>query len=182
MVLNVPASTSEHASASIPVVQIRGVSTRFGDTVVHREIDLDVESGQILGLVGGSGSGKTTLLREIVGLLAPDTGSVSLFGHSVLDADPMIRRSVRRRFGMLFQQGALFSALSVYDNIAFPMRELRVLDEDMIRDLVFLKLGMVELEPRHSLLMPAELSGGMFKRVALSSCLESCRKIWGSPS
>ncbi|MBP6422690.1 MAG: ATP-binding cassette domain-containing protein [Propionivibrio sp.] len=171
MVLNVPASTSEHASASIPVVQIRGVSTRFGDTVVHREIDLDVASGQILGLVGGSGSGKTTLLREIVGLLAPDTGSVSLFGHSVLDADPMIRRSVRRRFGMLFQQGALFSALSVYDNIAFPMRELRVLDEDMIRDLVFLKLGMVELEQRHGLLMPAELSGGMVKRVALARAL-----------
>ena len=171
MVLNAPASTSEHASANIPVVQIRGVSTRFGDTVVHREIDLDVESGQILGLVGGSGSGKTTLLREIVGLLAPDTGSVSLFGHSVLDSDPMIRRSVRRRFGMLFQQGALFSALSVYDNIAFPMRELRVLDEDMIRDLVFLKLGMVELEPRHSLLMPAELSGGMVKRVALARAL-----------
>ena len=154
-----------------PVIQVRGLSTRFGDTVIHREIDLDVEAGQILGLVGGSGSGKTTLLREIVGLLVPNKGSVNLFGHSVLDADPVIRRHVRRRFGMLFQHGALFSALSVFDNIAFPLRELRALDEETIRDLVFLKLGLVELEPRHGLLMPAELSGGMVKRVALARAL-----------
>jgi phospholipid/cholesterol/gamma-HCH transport system ATP-binding protein len=83
----------------------------------------------------------------------------------------VLRRAVRRRFGMLFQHGALFSALSVYDNIAFPLRELRVLDEDMIRDLVFLKLGMVELEARHAYLTPAELSGGMVKRVALARAL-----------
>ncbi|MFZ4538693.1 ABC transporter ATP-binding protein [Propionivibrio sp.] len=156
---------------SLPVIQIRGLSTRFGDAVIHRNIDLDLEAGQILGLVGGSGSGKTTLLREIVGLLVPSTGSVKLFGHSVFDDDPLIRRSLRRRFGMLFQQGALFSALSVFDNIAFPLRELRLLDKEMIRDLVHLKLGMVELEPRHGQLMPAELSGGMVKRVALARAL-----------
>ena len=154
-----------------PTIQIRGVSTRFGDAVIHRNIDMTVEAGQILGLVGGSGSGKTTLLREIVGLLVPSAGSVKLFGYSVLDPDPLIRRGVRRRFGMLFQQGALFSALSVFDNIAFPLRELRVLDEEIIRDLVLLKLGMVELEPRHAQLMPAELSGGMVKRVALARAL-----------
>ena len=157
--------------ANSPVIALRGVCTRFGETVVHRDIDLDVEVGQILGLVGGSGSGKTTLLREIVGLLAPSSGSVRLFGHSVFDADPLVRRKVRRRFGMLFQQGALFSALSVYDNIAFPLRELRALDEAMIRDLVYLKLAMVELEPRHAQLMPSELSGGMVKRVALARAL-----------
>lgn len=156
---------------TIPIIELRGVSTRFGDAVVHRDIDLRVEAGQILGLVGGSGSGKTTLLREMVGLLKPSKGSVRLFGQSVFDANPRIRRDVRRRFGMLFQQGALFSALSVFDNIAFPLRELRLLDEEMIRDLVLLKLGMVELEPRHGQLMPAELSGGMVKRVALARAL-----------
>ena len=156
---------------SAPVIEVRGVHTRFGDTVVHRGIDLDVNAGEILGMVGGSGSGKTTLLREIVGLLVPTKGTVRLFGHPVLDPDPAIRRSVRRRFGMLFQQGALFSAFSVFDNIAFPLRELRILDEAMIRDLVMLKLSLVELEPRHARLMPAELSGGMIKRVALARAL-----------
>lgn len=169
--MNSATGIAEHSATGFPVVEIRGVSTRFDDVVVHQEIDLDVEAGQILGLVGGSGSGKTTLLREIVGLLAPNAGSIRLFGHSVVDADPVTRRHVRRRFGMLFQQGALFSALSVYDNIAFPLRELRLLDEEIIRDLVILKLAMVELEPRHAQLMPAELSGGMVKRVALARAL-----------
>lgn len=153
------------------VIELRGVTTRFGRIVIHDGIDLDVERGQILCLVGGSGSGKTTLLREIVGLLAPTRGTVRLFGQQVLDPDPHVRRDVRRRFGMLFQQGALFSALTVFDNIAFPLRELRVLDESVIHDLVFMKLAMVELEPRHGMLMPAELSGGMVKRVALARAL-----------
>jgi len=165
------ASTADNATAHHPAVELRGVSTHFGDTVIHRAIDLDVEAGQILGLVGGSGSGKTTLLREIVGLLPPTAGTVRLFGHSVFDRDPLVRRNLRRRFGMLFQHGALFSSLSVFDNIAFPLRELRVLDEDLIHDLVFLKLGMVELEARHGDLMPSELSGGMVKRVALARAL-----------
>lgn len=158
-------------ATSVPVIQVRGIHTRFGETVVHRGIDLEVHAGEILGMVGGSGSGKTTLLREIVGLLVPTEGEVRLFGHCVLDSDPDIRRSVRRRFGMLFQQGALFSAFSVFDNIAFPLRELRILDEAMIRDLVMLKLSLVELEPHHARLMPAELSGGMVKRVALARAL-----------
>jgi len=159
------------ASREPPPIQIRGLCTQFDQVVIHRDLDLVVETGQMLGLVGGSGSGKTTLLRAIVGLLAPSKGSVSLFGHPVLDSDPLRRRELRRRFGMLFQQGALFSALSVFDNIAFPLRELRLLDEALIRDLVLLKLAMVELEPRHCRLMPAELSGGMVKRVALARAL-----------
>ncbi len=154
-----------------PVIEIRGLTTRFGDTVIHRDIDLDVEAGQVLGLVGGSGSGKTTLLREIVGLLVPNKGTIRLFGQSMSDNDQRVRRNIRRRFGMLFQQGALFSALSVYDNIAFPLRELRILDEEMIHELIVMKLDLVELEARQARLMPAELSGGMVKRVALARAL-----------
>ena len=156
---------------SMPVVRIRNLSTHFGSVEVHRDIDLDVNAGEVLGLVGGSGSGKTTLLREMVGLLKPGSGEVRLFGQSVFDADPVRRRALRRRFGVLFQHGALFSALSTFDNIAFPLRELRCLDEPLIGELVRLKLSMVELEPRHGHLMPSELSGGMVKRVALARAL-----------
>lgn len=157
--------------SSPPVVDVQGVWTRFGETVVHEDIDLVVHRGEMLGLVGGSGSGKTTLLREVVGLLKPTQGEVRLFGHSVFGSDPDVQRDLRRRFGMLFQHGALFSALPVFDNIAFPLRELKRLDEDLIRELVWMKLAMVELEPAHGLLMPAELSGGMVKRVALARAL-----------
>ena len=158
-------------NASAPVIRIRDLHTRFGRTVIHRGIDLDVPAGEIVGLVGGSGSGKTTLQREIVCQHEPTSGSVELFGQPDLGADASTRRAVRRRFGMLFQQGALFSAFSVFDNIAFPLRELRTLDEDLIRALVFMKLGLVELAPEHAALMPAELSGGMIKRVALARAL-----------
>jgi len=154
-----------------PVLEVRDLSTRFGEHWVHRDISLQVQRGEVLGLVGGSGSGKTTLLRQMVGLLRPTQGSIRLFGEPLFDDDPIRERDVRRRFGMLFQHGALFSAFNVYQNIAFPLRELRALDESLIHDLVMLKLAMVELLPRHAWLMPAELSGGMAKRVALARAL-----------
>jgi phospholipid/cholesterol/gamma-HCH transport system ATP-binding protein len=154
-----------------PVVELVGISTVFGGNHVHRDLNLRVEAGQIVGLLGGSGSGKTTLLREMLGLLRPTAGSVRLFGVDLNARDAIAQRAVRRRLGMLFQHGALFSALSVFDNIAFPLRELRCLDEDWISRLVHLKLAMVELDVAHGKLMPAELSGGMVKRVALARAL-----------
>jgi phospholipid/cholesterol/gamma-HCH transport system ATP-binding protein len=154
-----------------PVIHMEGLVTRFGAHVVHQDIDLDVSAGEVLALVGGSGSGKTTLLRELIGLLRPDEGLISLFGQSLFSGDVLADRRLRRRFGVLFQNGALFSALNVFENIAFPLRESGWLDRPTIRDLVMLKLAMVELEPHHAWLMPSELSGGMVKRVALARAL-----------
>ncbi|MBL8472860.1 MAG: ATP-binding cassette domain-containing protein [Rhodocyclaceae bacterium] len=153
------------------VVRVRDLHTRLGGAWIHRGLDLDIARGEVVALVGGSGSGKTTLLRELIGLGTASRGSVELFGQPLASPDPIAARALRRRFGVLFQHGALFSAFSVYDNIAFPMRELQLLDEDLIRELVLLKLAMVELQPRHAPLMPAELSGGMVKRVALARAL-----------
>lgn len=130
-----------------------------------------VERGEIVSLIGGSGSGKTTLLRHLIGLTKPYCGSVKLFGEPLLSGDMAAQRMRRRRFGVLFQQGALFSALNVAENIGFPLRELRVANNEEISDLVARKLAMVEMGPEHALLMPAELSGGMVKRVALARAL-----------
>lgn len=156
---------------STPVVSLRGLSTRFGKNWVHKGVDLDVAAGEIVSLVGGSGSGKTTLLRQIVGLLRPTEGEVRLFGEPLFAGSRLEQKLRRRRFAMCFQQGALFSALTVYDNVAFPLRESRVASEAEISDLVALKLRMVELLPEHASRMPAELSGGMIKRVALARAL-----------
>ena len=158
-------------AAKPAVVEMCGLSTRIGDRFVHRNLDLRVERGQVVGLVGGSGSGKTTLLRQILGLIQPAAGSVRLFGEDLGAAGAVAQSALLRRLGMLFQAGALFSALPAFDNIAFPLRELKCLDEDWIRRLVNLKLAMVELEVEHGKLMPAELSGGMVKRVALARAL-----------
>ena len=153
------------------VIEIRDLWTQFGDFVVHRGINLDVRSGEILSLVGGSGSGKTTMLRQMLGLERPTRGEVRVFGTSLHGSDAVALRRLRNRWGVLFQEGALFSALSVYDNLALPLRELRTVDEDMIRDLVMVKLEMVGIEPRHATKMPADLSGGMIKRIALARAL-----------
>jgi phospholipid/cholesterol/gamma-HCH transport system ATP-binding protein len=153
------------------VIRIRDLCTRFGDVWIHRGLDLDIQRGELVSLVGGSGSGKTTLLRMVVGLLLPTSGSIEVFGEPLFGGGVARERLLRQRFGVLFQHGALFSAFNVYDNIAFPLRELKRYDEGAIRDLVMLKLSMVELLPRHGKLMPAELSGGMVKRVALARAL-----------
>ncbi|MDD2915127.1 MAG: ATP-binding cassette domain-containing protein [Gallionella sp.] len=151
--------------------EITGVWTQYGSTVIHRDLNLAVRTGEVMALVGGSGSGKTTLLRHIVGLTTPSRGEINLFGVNLAKLDREGARLARNRFGMLFQQGALFSALTVYDNIAFPLRELRQFDEESIHLLVMHKLALVELEPKHAWLLPAQLSGGMVKRVALARAL-----------
>jgi phospholipid/cholesterol/gamma-HCH transport system ATP-binding protein len=153
------------------IIEIEGLWTKFGDFVVHRNLDLKVKTGEIVALVGGSGSGKTTLLRQMLGLETPHQGHVRLFGERLdtLDADSL--QALRNRWGVLFQEGALYSALPVYDNVALPLRELKCFDEDLIRDVVRMKLDLVGIEPRHAHAMPADLSGGMVKRVALARAL-----------
>ena len=153
------------------VVTVRGLVSRFGTNLVLDGIDLAIMADEIVALVGGSGSGKTTLLRHIIGLSRPAAGKVFLFGEPLFAGDYLAQQARRRRFGVLFQHGALYSALNVAENIAFPLRELRVAGEEEIRALVAHKLALVELEPEHALLMPAELSGGMVKRVALARAL-----------
>lgn len=154
-----------------PIIDVRNLWTKRGEQTIHRDLSMQVEAGEIIGLVGGSGSGKTTLLRVVIGLDAPERGSVTLFGIDPLNAAREKRLAMQRRFGTLFQAGALFSALSVFDNVALPLRELRSLDKRLIRDLVMLKLHLVEIEARDVGKMPAELSGGMVNRVALARAL-----------
>ena len=154
-----------------PVVEIRNLWTRFGRTVVHQDLNLDIYAGEILTIVGGSGTGKTVLLRQMLGLERPSEGCVKVFGEDISQAEPEQLQHMRNHWGMLFQQGALYSALSVFDNIAFPMRELRALPEDVIRDAVLLKMDMVGLGPEHANKMPSDLSGGMVKRAALARAL-----------
>lgn len=153
------------------VIRVRDLSTRFGEILIHKDLNLDIQRGELVSLVGGSGSGKTTLLRMTIGLLLPNSGSIELFGEPLFGGGIARERALRQRFGVLFQHGALFSAFSVFDNIAFPLRELQRYDEATIHDLVMLKLSLVELLPHHAKLMPAELSGGMVKRVALARAL-----------
>ena len=156
---------------SEPIIEVRHLWTQFGRQVVHRDVSLTVYRGEIISLVGGSGSGKTVLMRQMLGLEKPARGEVCVFGRTLQGGEREEMRELRERWGVLFQEGALFSALNVYDNIAVPLRELKILDEDMIRDLVLMKLGMVSIEARHAYKMPAELSGGMVKRVALARAL-----------
>lgn len=159
------------APAQQPIIRIRNLWSQFGSFVVHQDLNLEVAQGEIVSLVGGSGSGKTTLLRQILGLEQPARGSVEVFGENVNSGSGERQRRLRDRWGMLFQHGALFSALTAFDNVAQPMRELRGLPEDLIRDAALLKLSMVGIPPRDAMKMPADLSGGMVKRVALARAL-----------
>lgn len=153
------------------LISLRGVWTEFGAQVVHRDLNLDIYQGEVLVLVGGSGSGKTTLLRHMIGLSEPSRGRVQVFGEILSAAHFMAQRHVRQRWGVLFQFGALFSALTVLENIALPLRERGGLSMRMVRDIALQKLIQVGLSEEHAHKLPAQLSGGMVKRVALARAL-----------
>jgi phospholipid/cholesterol/gamma-HCH transport system ATP-binding protein len=153
------------------VIEIEGLLNLVAGTPLHRDLELNVRRDEVMTLVGGSGSGKTQLLRVIVGLKRPAAGRVRVLDASWWTSGARRIRAARQRMGMLFQNGALYSAFSVYDNIAFPLRERGSVDEATIRSIVHSKLEQVELEPRHASLLPSSLSGGMIKRVSLARAL-----------
>lgn len=153
------------------VIQVRGLRNSFGNHVVHENLDLDVMKGEILGVVGGSGTGKSVLLRSIVGLQKPTGGSVEVFGKDMLSMSSGERSHMERRFGVLFQAGALFSSLTVLENIALPLIEHRKLSRVDAEDIAGLKLALSGLPANAGPKYPAELSGGMIKRAALARAL-----------
>jgi len=156
---------------SDPIIRVREVSVQFGATKVLDELSLDVRRGEILGFVGPSGAGKSVLTRTIIGLVPKVGGRIEVFGIDLDGADSAERRGVERRWGILFQQGALFSSLTVRQNIQFPVREYLNLSQRLLDEITIAKLGMVGLKPEVVDRYPSELSGGMIKRVALARAL-----------
>ncbi|MEH0197817.1 ABC transporter ATP-binding protein [Caulobacter sp. CCNWLY153] len=156
---------------SAPPIQVDGLVSRFGDNVVHDNLDLTVERGEVLGVVGGSGTGKSVLLNSIIGLKVPDGGVIRLFGEDMQEASRRKWTALERRWGVLFQQGALFSNLTVRENVAAPLFEHTRLPKSEILELADLKIALTGLPPRAGALKPAELSGGMRKRAGLARAL-----------
>ena len=154
-----------------PVLEIRSVVTRFGRDVVHDGVSFTIARGELVALIGGSGTGKSVLVEEMIGLLRPTAGSIRMLGVDVWRTDTEHMDALRRRFGMLFQDGALFSSLTVAENIAVPLREHTGIDEATIASLVGFKLSLVGLAGETCAKSPAQLSGGMRKRVALARAL-----------
>jgi phospholipid/cholesterol/gamma-HCH transport system ATP-binding protein len=153
------------------VISVRGMENRFGSHVVHENLDLDVFRGEILGVVGGSGTGKSVLLRSITGLQRPTAGHVDVLGTEVLEADEDARAALEARWGVMFQDGALFSSLTVRENVEVPMRAIAALDPEIRRALADLKISMVGLPYLAGDKYPSELSGGMRKRAGLARAL-----------
>ena len=153
------------------VIKVRDLAVGFGDRMVNDGLSLDVYRGEILGIVGASGTGKSVLLRTIIGLLPKKRGSIEVFGQDMEELTEKQRQSIEKRWGILFQQGALFSSLTVKQNIQLPMREHLTLSEAMLDDLAIMKIEMVGLKPDAADKFPSELSGGMVKRAALARAL-----------
>lgn len=153
------------------VIEVRGLVTAYGTHVVHDNLDLDVYRGEVLGVVGGSGTGKSVLLRAIIGLKKPSAGTVKVLGVDVTQAPDAERREIEKRWGVLFQDGALFSSLTVLQNVEAPMREHLNMSHAMMKALGQLKISMVGLPPLACGKFPSELSGGMRKRAGLARAL-----------
>jgi phospholipid/cholesterol/gamma-HCH transport system ATP-binding protein len=153
------------------IVQVRALVNRFGEQTVHDKLDLDVYRGEVMGVVGGSGTGKSVLLRAIIGLQQPTEGSVLVYGENLLELSPERRSLIERRFGVLFQRGALFSSLTVAENVALPLIEYANLPRAQAEHLAEVKLALAGLPPDAGAKYPASLSGGMVKRAALARAL-----------
>ncbi len=154
-----------------PVIELKGIRNRFGASVVHEHVDLTVYRGEILGIIGASGSGKTVLLRTMALLQRPVAGQVRLFGCDALHLPPEDERRLRLRLGFMFQNGALFSGLTVFENVRFPLAEHARLPADLCREIVMLKIRLAGLAAEDAGKYPRQLSGGMVKRAALARTL-----------
>jgi len=167
-----PASEPDGTEADADaVIRVRDLRVEFGDKVIMDGLDLDVMRGEILGFVGGSGQGKSVLTRTILGLVQKRRGTIEVLGQNVEGLDQAGRRALERRFGVMFQHGALFSALTVRQNIQVPMREYLELSPRLLDEMAMVKLDLVGLKPEAADKTPSELSGGMIKRAALARAL-----------
>ena len=153
------------------LIEVRGLRTQFGSNVVHDNLDFSIYRGEIVGLVGGSGTGKSVLMNSILGLLTPAAGAIRFFGHDRAAIQDHPELHLEKRIGVMFQGGALFSSMTVRENVMVPMREHTNLSLSMMRELADMKLALVGLEPHAATLMPADLSGGMIKRASLARAL-----------
>jgi phospholipid/cholesterol/gamma-HCH transport system ATP-binding protein len=162
---------TEASVAAEPVIEVRGLRTRFGDTIVHDGVDLSVREGEIFALAGASGCGKSTLLREIIVLQRPEAGSIRVLGREVVGLDDEQALPLRRDWGVLFERGALFSSLTVSENVGLPLREHTPLSERLIDEIAALKIALTGLPPSAGAKYPSELSGGMRKRAALARAI-----------
>jgi phospholipid/cholesterol/gamma-HCH transport system ATP-binding protein len=164
--------SGDGAPVAEPVVEVRGLSNSFGDQVIHRDLDLDVQAGEIIGVVGGSGTGKSVLMRAILGLRPPQGGSIRVLGVDALSGDVNERLKIERNSGVLYQNGALFSSLTVAENVMVPLKEHHgALPFDLINDLAMLKIRLAGLPDNAADKFPSQLSGGMVKRAALARAL-----------
>jgi phospholipid/cholesterol/gamma-HCH transport system ATP-binding protein len=168
---HMPQPTAHGAGSTEILIKARNINVGFEDKLILENLDLDVQKGEILGVVGASGTGKSVLLRTILGLTPRRAGQMILFGHDTDSATPAQQKRIERSMGVLFQHGALFSSLTVMQNIQVPMREYLSLPQRLMDELALSKIEMVGLKPDAAFKYPSELSGGMIKRAALARAL-----------